>query len=78
MTKQEVIQQMRKANKVSHAYFSSNEWMTIQSGKILLEDGVVCSIEEFFLWRQETCWDDGYFLLEENEFDKKVNSVGWL
>lgn len=43
MTKQEAITAMREGKKVTHRYFSSNEWMTFDNdGKILLEDGVKC------------------------------------
>lgn len=65
MTKKEAIQLMREGKKVTHTYFSNDEWMTIKNGKILLEDGVVCSLSEFFLWRQEEGWEDGYMLFEE-------------
>lgn len=48
MTKIEAIHSMFKGNKVTHKHFNSDEWMTIKDGKILLEDGVICTIGEFF------------------------------
>jgi len=62
MTKNEAIQEMQKGNKVTHRYFSQNEWMVIQNGKIVLEDGVKCDPHEFWRWRGGESWNDGYEL----------------
>ena len=35
MTKQEAIQAMREGKKVTHRWFSPNEWMTIKAGNVL-------------------------------------------
>ena len=65
MTKQEAIQAMRKGKKVTHRYFSPNEWMTIESGNIItLEDDCSCFIDEFFRYRSGSSWDDGYELFK--------------
>lgn len=63
MTKAEAIQAMSEGKKVRHHYFYDGEWMTMQNGKILLEDGVVCSPNEFWSWRWGTEWNDGYELV---------------
>lgn len=65
MTKKEAIQEMRKGYKITHVHFSDNEWMTIKDGKLLLEDGVVCSISEFFSWRQDDSWEEGYSIYKD-------------
>ena len=65
MTKIEAIHSMFKGNKVTHEHFSSDEWMTMKDGKILLEDGVICTIGEFFYYRQGSSWNDGYSLWGE-------------
>lgn len=65
MTKQDATDQMFQGKKVTHRYFSSNEWMTIEDGQIILEDGVKCSQHEFWRWRIDECWNDGYSLFEE-------------
>jgi hypothetical protein len=62
MTKTEAIAEMEKGKKIKHIGFSSDEWMTIQGGKILLEDGVICDHYEFWRWRREDYWKDGYSL----------------
>ena len=39
MTKEEAIKAMQDGKKVTHRYFSSNEWMSMHDGLIVLEDG---------------------------------------
>lgn len=61
MTKQEAIRAMRE----THRWFSPNEWMTIKAGNILLlEDECTCFIDEFFSYRTDPSWEDGYSLFE--------------
>lgn len=62
MTKAEAIQAMQKGCKVTHRYFFPGEWMTMRMGMIILEDGVVCTPQEFWRWRTNPVWDDGYRL----------------
>ena len=64
MTKIEAIELMRKGEKITHEWFSANEWMTIENGKILLEDGVKCSLYEFFSYRTNNSWDKGYSIFK--------------
>lgn len=71
MNKQEAIQAMIDGKKVTHNHFSTNEWMTIKYGKIVLEDGVICPPAEFWEWRQDESWNDGYSLFEEITEEKK-------
>lgn len=61
MTKKEAITEMQRGVKITHRFFSSNEWMTMKNNKIVLEDGVKCSPLEFWQWRKNNKgWDDGY------------------
>lgn len=64
MTKEEAIAAMQEGKKVTHQYFSSDEWMAMREDQIVLEDGVVCSPDEFWLYRQDPEWDDGYELFK--------------
>lgn len=64
MTREEAIEQMKQGKKVTHRYFSNDEWMTIENGKFLLEDGVRISFEEFWLYRYQDSWKDGYEIYE--------------
>ncbi len=67
MNRSEALQFMKDGSKISHEYFQSHEWMTIQDGKILLEDGVKCSVEEFFAYRTSSDWEEGYFFFLERD-----------
>ena len=62
MSKEEAIQAMKEGKKVTHRFFSSDEWMTIENGFLLLEDGVRISVEEFFDLRSDSRWGNGYEL----------------
>ena len=62
MTKEEAIKAMSEGKKVRHRYFSFDEWMTMKDGMIVLEDGVICPPQEFWQWRTDSRWDDGYEL----------------
>jgi len=62
MNKDEAIQAMKEGKIVTHRLFSDNESMTINNGNILLEDGVECDFDEFWLGRFQSVWDNGYTL----------------
>ncbi len=64
MTKQEAISAMLRGEKVTHDYFDDNEWMTMEDGEIVLEDGVRCEPEEFWNYRQDAMYNDGYSLFK--------------
>ncbi len=65
MTKQEAITAMQSGKKVTHRHFTSDEWATMEDGKIVLEDGVKCNPDEFWKWRTNHAWHDGWELFEE-------------
>ncbi|WP_286727882.1 MULTISPECIES: hypothetical protein [Sphingobacterium] len=67
MNKKEALQFMKDGYKISHDYFQDHEWMTIRDGKILLEDGVKCSIEEFFAYRTSSDWEEDYSFFFERD-----------
>lgn len=67
MTKQEAQEAMRAGKKVTHLYFTSDEWMTMEHGLILLEDGVRCSEHEFWHFRTENYWNEGYSIFTDKE-----------
>lgn len=74
MNKQEAIEAMEAGNKVTHRYFSRDEWMTMENGKILLEDGVLCIPTKFWQYRTDKSWEDGYSIflppIKQSVFDK--------
>lgn len=83
MSKEEAIQAMKEGKKVTHRFFSSDEWMTIENGFLLLEDGVRISLEDFFNFRSDSLWDNGYMncitphnMIDMNTtFEKSANTT---
>jgi hypothetical protein len=65
MTRAEAIKAMREGKKVTHRYFTPEEWATQEKGEILLEDGVRCSPAEFWRDRTTQWFDDGWELFKE-------------
>lgn len=68
MTKAEAIQAMREGKKITHSYFSRDEWMTIEHNQIVFENGIRCPQSDFWRWRELTGltgWNDGYSLYNE-------------
>lgn len=64
MSKDEAIQAMREGKKITHRWFTDNEWMTMEGRKIVLEDGVRCDPYEFWNARFQDGWKDGYEIKE--------------
>lgn len=62
LTKEEAIRAMREGKKVTHLFFTSEEW--IKSNKTgtryILEDGVECSPAEFWRWRTDEEYNNGW------------------
>jgi hypothetical protein len=66
MTKDEALQALDEGKKVSHYLFDDDEWMELCHGLIVFEDGVNCTLEEFFNKdRQGEQWEDGYKIFQE-------------
>ena len=65
MTRYEAIKAMREGKKVTHEYFTPEEWATQEHGLILLEDGVRCSPAEFWKWRQTKEFNEGWEIFNE-------------
>jgi hypothetical protein len=61
MTRFEAAQALKEGKKLTQTYFSKDEWvMGIGDGTYLLEDGVKCSAAEFWKWRQQEFFNDGW------------------
>jgi hypothetical protein len=66
MTRFEAAQALKEGKKLTHRYFSPNEWvMGIHDGYYLLEDGVQCTAAEFWKWRQKPMFDDDWEIFRE-------------
>ena len=75
MNKAQAITEMEKGNKITHEGFTDDEWMVIEGGQMVLEDGVKCSHEEFWKWRTEDYWNKGYSLWVDRNTPKKNSLV---
>ena len=52
MNEQEMLEAVRAGQKVTHRWFSDDEWMTMENEMFVFEDGVRCSQEEFWKYRE--------------------------
>lgn len=64
MSLDNAIKCMADGYRVSHQYFDSQEWATIEDGKILFEDGVRQGINEFKSLRSSKGWLTGWYIKE--------------
>lgn len=63
MTRYEAAQALKEGKKLTHKYFSPDEWvMGIGDGYYLLEDGVQCTAAEFWKYRQKEYFDNDWEL----------------
>jgi len=65
MTKNEAIGHMRNGVKITHTYFDKKEWMMIKGDNMVLEDGVVFPIDEYWKYRTQDYWNDGYSFFKQ-------------
>lgn len=65
MDRATAIKAMREGKKVTHKYFTPEEWATQEHGEIVLEDGVRCQPSEFWRYRQTQLFNDGWSIFEE-------------
>jgi hypothetical protein len=66
MTRFEAAQALKAGKKLTHKYFTPEEWvMGIDKGYYLLEDGVRCTAAEFWKWRQGDGFDNDWELIKE-------------
>ena len=66
MLKAEALQALDEGKKITHRLFDDDEWMELCHGLIIFEDGVNCTLEEFFNKdRQGSQWEDGYSIFKE-------------
>lgn len=65
MDKEQAILLMKAGKKVTHHYFSKEEWMTMQGNRVVLEDGCSLWAHEFWADRSSSAWDEGYSVFTE-------------
>ena len=62
MNKSEAVQAMKEGKKLTHRWFSNEEWITDKDGAFEFEDGCRCGYEEFFEDRDSGSWQTGWSL----------------
>lgn len=60
MTKDEAIKAMREGAKVTHTYFTGDEWITMLGNIVRMEQGQECWSSEFWRDRQGESWETGW------------------
>ncbi len=61
MTQDEALTAIQHGEKVTHKYFTPNEYITKGTqGGIMFEDGIQTTWFEFFRLRKEDYWKDGW------------------
>lgn len=64
-TKNQAIEQMMAGKKMTHPFMIDGEWVTIENGAIVSEDGV--KHMNFFELRHDHQWDDGWTVWEPKQ-----------
>jgi hypothetical protein len=66
MTRFEAAQALKAGKKLTQTYFANDEWvMGTPDGMYLMEDGVKCSPAEFWKWRQQEFFNEGWEIFNE-------------
>jgi len=66
MSKDEAIQAMRDGQKVTHRWFSPDEWVKRSDClRYEFEDGCLCTHSEFWQWRDGESWLDGWSIFND-------------
>src|SRR5690242_10950527 len=60
MNREQAIKEMQQGIKMTHKYFTDDEWVTISGNEYVLEDGVRCSHRLFWLDRSGPNFDEGW------------------
>lgn len=78
MTKSEAIQLMERGMKMSHRFFTPDEWVTIDGELMVTEDGVKQSQENFWLYRTDKSFETGWnvFIFESDISVKYHQDIG--
>ena len=64
MTKQDAIKAAYEGKRISHNYFSPDEWIEVKKGELITEDGYYV-IDEFWDIRSGGEWETGWYIKEK-------------
>ena len=71
MSKEEAIKMMGKGKRMTHSYFSKDEWVTYWQGSALFEDSVRMPINQFLADRQQKGWNEGWFEFKDQSTNQQ-------
>lgn len=60
MNKAEALEEMKLGKKLTHNYFSRDEWITAHPDGFIFEDGNICTSDEFWNNRKGHDWELGW------------------
>ena len=66
MTKEEAIEAMKQGKKVTHSYYTEDEWMTSnpEGDVYTFDDGVKFDSVKFWTLRFHKSWDEGWKIID--------------
>lgn len=85
MTKKDAIEWMQLGARCEHTILGTGEWITINEGFYILEDGLRLTPEEFWRDKQDPIWNtkwefakgwDPFTCIASREFGVSYDSVG--
>jgi len=65
MNKIEALKALQYGKKLTHHWFSPNEWVIEDQGKYIFEDGCQCHDFEFWADRTDESWNRGWSIFNE-------------
>ncbi len=65
MTKSEAIKAMREGVKVTHRYFTNDEFIKMESNKIIDENDCILCPDEFWSYRTNAWFDSGWSIFKD-------------
>jgi len=67
MTKQEAIEAMKAGAKVTHRFFESKEWITMEGDlTIITEEGYAYSAVKFWAFKKSIHWETDWSIWSSN------------
>ncbi len=64
LTKSEAKEELNNGEKISHLYFTDDEWIVKKDGKIVDEKGYFLDEFEFWFYRTHPNFDTNWFIIK--------------
>ena len=76
-SKEQAIKYMKEGKRVTHYHFSDHEWITMEGGKIITEEGYRLDSHEFWHYRQ-TGFENDWRLYKDQPEEKEEYLIGGM